>query len=593
VAHGRSALDHPVSLFEHAQRLLAATPEGPLPSDVGPVPACGVSPRLPHRERKAALAALLREYIGTPALTSYDLHERCDSLALNSRDVRQVLQEAAPEFSWRLGETARWLVRNGTDRSAVLVGLGLLSGHAVHHDVPLIKTIGLLRFADHLAIEALAQVPDAAVDLMWLADRSRGHARITAVRALAGDCDPQVRDWVLSTPRDLLSSDLARQLAELCQLSQMLEAPAVSDKEWDQAGNLLLAMSSTLNYHYEINRYEQARTVYSRWIARADERPATLERAALLTMAGQDISTGPAAAVMSQQDRGHHVRAIRDLLASAPWQEMLADSAASRNPIAARRARWVVEAAARQDEPDRRFAIRVVVPDPEPAGYPQVEARILLDGVPIVASAFDKGPAAEPEYLLAAGRLRATSEPREVRLAEAYCTEGCCGGLYVTIAREGAEVVWSNWRTSMPGDPPREVRFDAEDYDQELARAESDHGWEWPARTVARLVNQQLRAEPDILARWDCAPGWCTAWLRDFNTARVTFLHPAHRASFNDPHVQCGLVIDLADESPETVTARLIESMRASDPKTIAEVIGGSKDGIEKLGLTPGRSSRW
>lgn len=33
-----------------------------------------------------------------------------------------------------------------------------------------------------------------------------------------------------------------------------------------------------------------------------------------------------------------------------------------------------------------------------------------------------------------------------MRLAEASCTEGCCGALYVTIQRDGDYVLWDEWR---------------------------------------------------------------------------------------------------------------------------------------------------
>jgi hypothetical protein len=74
---------------------------------------------------------------------------------------------------------------------------GLLCGSAGPRDVSLIKVIGLLCFADRAAVEVLAKIPGAARDLVWLADRSRRSARITAVRALAGHSDPVVREWVL------------------------------------------------------------------------------------------------------------------------------------------------------------------------------------------------------------------------------------------------------------------------------------------------------------------------------------------------------------------------------------------------------------
>ncbi|MEU9289297.1 hypothetical protein AB0D57_32675 [Streptomyces sp. NPDC048275] len=70
-----------------------------------------------------------------------------------------------------------------------------------------------------------------------------------------------------------------------------------------------------------------------------------------------------------------------------------------------------------------RFRVEATVRDP--ADPDTVEARLLIDGRPLVPEAFGKGSANSPEYLLDSGRLRAAAEPREVQLADAYCTEGC------------------------------------------------------------------------------------------------------------------------------------------------------------------------
>lgn len=592
VADERSALDHPMSLFEHARRLHRLTPHGPLPDGGQPLPDSGDHQNLPNPDRKRALQSVLREFISNPELSPQDLHEQCTHLAFNARGVSRALQELAPEPSARLLQTARWLVTNGTDRRAVLLGLRLFEGNAEQCDASSIKTIGLLRFAERPAIETLAKIPTAARDLIWLAERSRNHSRTIAAAALAGHRDPVVRQWVLSTPRDLLSSDLARQIAERSALAAMLGRRAVDDLTWDQAGNLLLAMTSTRNYRYEINQYEQAAATYQRWVALAGTRPATLERAALMTMIAEDLCTGPAAPVVGELREGL-IDQINTVLTSAPWTDVLNRCVCDGDPVVARRAAWVIARTALSGIPEDRFAVRVVVPDPSPAGFPQVEARIVIDGMPIVAAAFDKGPAEEPERLIYSGRLEATAEPREVRLAEAYCTEGCCGGLYVTIVREGSDVVWKDWRSSMPGDPPPAMRFDATQYDREIARAERDHSWEWPARTLARLVADRLREDPTILGRWDCAPGWCTAWLKDFDIARLTFNYPASTSSFDDPSIQFGRVVEVHGQDPELLAVELVESMKDTDPKSLAEMIGGSKDVAEKLGLAYKEPSRW
>jgi hypothetical protein len=591
VVHERSALGHPVSLFEHAQRLHWLAPDGPLPDGGRPFPGSGDHPRVPNPERSQALAAVLREFTGDPALTARDLHDRCTHLAISASDVTRVRQDLALEPSRRLLRAARWLVGNGTDRRAVLVGLGLLCGNARQHDVPLIKVVGLLCFADRLAVETLAKIPGAEQDLIWLADRSRGHARILAVQTLAGRQELAIRNWVLSTPPELPSSGLARQIAEEHDIAEALGQPVVDDALWDQAGGLLLAMASTSNYQYETDRYQQAPLAYQRWIALAASRPAALDRAALLVMVAEELATGPAAPVLGDLRAGLIDR-VNGVLSARPWADMLNRSARSSDPVEARRAAWAIQAAP-AGIPAGQFAVRVVVPDPKPSGFPQVEARIVIDGMPIIAASFNKGPAETPEELVYSGRLRAAGEPKEVMLAEAYCTEGCCGALHVTIVRDENEVVWKNWRSSMPGDPPREVRFNVVAYDREVTRAEHDHGWEWPARTVARLVAGQLRADPSILGRWDCRAGWCTAWLKDLDAARLTFTYPARASSFGDPHIQFGLVVAVGDHNEQALAAQIIESMRHVDPRSTAEMIGGSRDSAAKLGLAYRKPTRW
>ncbi|MER5308723.1 hypothetical protein ABT034_13140 [Streptomyces sp. NPDC002773] len=90
--------------------------------------------------------------------------------------------------------------------------------------------------------------------------------------------------------------------------------------------------------------------------------------------------------------------------------------------------------------------------------------------------------------------LSAPEEPREVELSHNNCHTGCCGGVFVTIRREGDRVVWSSLRnTSETRVPvPAEVRFDAAEYDAELARAAADTAWEEPVDTVARLTATEL-----------------------------------------------------------------------------------------------------
>jgi hypothetical protein len=81
--------------------------------------------------------------------------------------------------------------------------------------------------------------------------------------------------------------------------------------------------------------------------------------------------------------------------------------------------------------------------------------------------------------------------------------------------------------------------------------------------------------------------------LKDFDTARLTFTHPARRDSYEGPSIQFGLVVDVKGRAPDTLAAEIIESMRNTDPKSVAEMIGGSKDEAEELGLLYKKPSRW
>lgn len=86
--------------------------------------------------------------------------------------------------------------------------------------------------------------------------------------------------------------------------------------------------------------------------------------------------------------------------------------------------------------------------------------------------------------------LWAAEEPVRVELSNNDCVTDCCGGVFVTIRRQGDRVVWSDWEntddTRVP--VPPEAVFDAAQYDAELARLVADHSWEEPVDTAARLL---------------------------------------------------------------------------------------------------------
>ncbi|MET7959612.1 hypothetical protein [Micromonospora zamorensis] len=215
-----------------------------------------------------------------------------------------------------------------------------------------------------------------------------------------------------------------------------------------------------------------------------------------------------------------------------------------------------------------------------------METRVLIDGRPIVGEIFTAGPAAPPEALLGIDhRLHADLEPHEVRLAEAECTEGCCGALYVTIQRCGDDVVWRDWRD--PDDFHLTVptfTFDAAQYDAEVARAESDHTWEWHEATVARLVRERLKGDPDLLGRWGCHPVWVAARPSDRGRIHVSYFFPQFPSATDGPWLQFVAVLDVPAGEPTTVADDLVGDLCASDPRRHDRVAGGSPGAAEELG---------
>jgi hypothetical protein len=234
----------------------------------------------------------------------------------------------------------------------------------------------------------------------------------------------------------------------------------------------------------------------------------------------------------------------------------------------------------------RCIALRVVVPDPPQRGA-SVEVRPLVDGEDILADVFTEGPGEDPKHLLLPdGPLTAATEPHEVRLAKATCTEACCGALYVTIRRDGDRVIWSEWRNPDKNEVYLpEFWFDAREYQAEVERAVADHSWEWPARTVARLLEQDLRERTDWLTQWECELGGVSAWLWEADQINLFLFHPGRSAIGEDrPWLQFRMVLAVSSDDPAGQAERLAEQLVAGDPRQTAEVCGGSPEFAKQLG---------
>jgi hypothetical protein len=139
------------------------------------------------------------------------------------------------------------------------------------------------------------------------------------------------------------------------------------------------------------------------------------------------------------------------------------------------------------------------------------EARVLVDDEDLVATWFPEGYGVDPDIVLGPqGELQAGDQPRQVTIGRPDCDPGCCGSLEVRIRRDGDHVVWDRWITPhVDRVPTGEIRFGADDYAAELARAYRDRSWEWTGRTVARLL---LADDSALLARFGRSPEYVIPW---------------------------------------------------------------------------------
>ncbi|MCX5376628.1 hypothetical protein [Streptomyces sp. NBC_00091] len=592
------------SLYDYALFRQGIEPDGrlprgghPLPEPQEPSPAPSPQPqpkpdrsRLTWQETQEEVAAALTAPLADPdpVRAADTVHRRAEALALPHRTVRAHVTRLPLADESAARRTARRLTRHGTSPAAVGIGLALLVRLGEPQDVPVLQTLGLLRGLGRLAAAALDPLDRRAAALLLLAERTdRTHLDGLADAVAARD-PAATRTALLALPRDPGAYAPARRIAEATELDVLLRAHPRDGALLAGAARLLTRMACQRDYRAEILDYRPAVAVYGALVAGADRIPPSLDHHALLLSTALDLHSGTAALLDWPPGRREALlEALGRLLASPAWT---AAATATSTPADERRADWIRRTGRRPfDLPPapQRLRIEVVVEDPAEGNG--VDTRILVDGRPLVPALFGKGPGNPPELLLDRDDLRAGPEPREVQLAEAYCSEGCCGALYATVRRDGAEVVWGEWRGATGSTAPPELRFAAAAYGAELARADADRAWSWPARSTARLIAAGLRERPELLARWECRPGWTGTAYREPDSAHVSFTYrpaapPAVQEHGEPPWLQYFWELPDDGRPPEVQAAAALDRLAGGDPTTWSRICGGSRESARILG---------
>ncbi|MEV6330067.1 hypothetical protein [Streptomyces sp. NPDC051909] len=597
----RGALTDRPSLYAYALSLIEAGPrEGPasgavirrqgfpLP-DEPPLPN---GPRLRGKNGFAAVRAALGPLLAGPDTpeAAEEIHRRLTELPMHNGPVVGAVLAMPLDDPAAARALARRLVRTGTHSTPVSVGLALLRRLGEPEDIPVLRALTHLDGLHGLALTALEPLDPRTAALRWLDLRVRETDRLRPfVDALLSGGARDPRALLIGLPLDVgtVGPAPARRIAEATGLAGLLRREPVDPRLVARAARLLVRMASPRDYAAEVRTYREAVEVCELVVRRSSTLPPCVEHAAVLLSLAVDLHSGPTRLLPWRDGQVEQLLdALGALLHSPEWEGAFTRPDADASPAVRRRAEWLRYTRDRvfQDPPPGgRLRIEVLSHDPDDDD--PLETRFLLDGEPLVPAVFGRGAGHSPEYLFGDERLRATEEPREVQLAEAWCSEGCCGALWVTIAREGDEVVWRDWRhpERLPGGEPAPVlpayRFDAVSYDAELARTTAENRWSWPARTLARLVRESLNARRELLGRWDCRLQYAVSPTRTPDSAEVWFLY--RPGTFegtedkNGPWIQFVWYLPDDGSPPAERAAAALRRLAAEDPRAYATCVGG------------------
>ncbi|WP_240662508.1 hypothetical protein [Streptomyces sp. WAC 06738] len=260
------------ALFDYALALHKSTPDEPLPRDGEPYPddrthRRRLRPEAPEDRSRIGLdvASLLDAHLASPSAGPSSLAEAFHDLYVPIHENEHITAAAQRADRDRVLQTGRWLVRHGTDRCAVTVGLALLAAVGTADDIPLIHTIGLLsnRFGP-LAARALERLPEGGAEaLLWLADRVTGWGRVYVVEALCRLDEPAARSWLLrrACDGDFLNAYFAGRVAETTDLHEVITEPCLDNEIADHTGRLLLVLTYSQGMGMTLSRYPHAEAV--------------------------------------------------------------------------------------------------------------------------------------------------------------------------------------------------------------------------------------------------------------------------------------------------------------------------------------------
>jgi hypothetical protein len=521
--------------------------------------------KLQRRTEQSTLVETLRAAGAASAQDFTRLSEQLRSMEFRYRRVPNIEASDIDLPLERTRALALHLLNQGTSASELQIGLYLILATACDEDAVLLRALALLgRDFSYAACKALRRLTTPAVHLYWV-----------LCRVGTADGEPYVAA-----------------IAEL------------SDEEFGALlDGLSVAQAAAL-----VQRF----TVMSRTLPRFDGHRRLAEAVLAAARAPSVLGDFPESHMLIAQlwdavrfgrtsllgfEPGEREEVAEKLRAVLTAPESVAAAERNQGPIPHDPdliwLRRQINSATESESSDLPPGLAIRFTVPTPSSREDVRPHFLVDGVPLVEQLYDRGYADSPERLLQRGMgLRASPEARDVRLAEGYCVEECCGALRAEIHRDESAglVIWDVRDTGKPRRDPIRFTFEADAYDAEIARAEADFRWEWPARRAARLLRNRIVREPELLSRWQCKLLWVSSWNGSRSTLRLFFSYPDLQSVEKGRWLQFEYTAEVPDTaavedaSVAAAVERISSMLRTTDAKSIARVCGGSRDDAEALG---------
>ncbi|GLW30631.1 hypothetical protein Areg01_35710 [Actinoplanes regularis] len=275
-----------ITLFDHALRLHQQDPDGVLPRDGEPYPdderyRSRTWPESDRRLEGADVAVLLDRHFSRPEAQPSELADALRGVFVPVHRNDHIAAAALRADRQRVRQAGRWLVRHGTDRDVVTVGLALLATDWTEGDIPLIQTIGLLsdRFGP-LAAEALRRRRSGEEALLWLGERVAGWGRVYIVEALCRRGAHTSRSWLLrhACDGDFLNGYFAGEVAVAAHLHEAITHTDVDDELIDHTGRLLKSMADCGGQGTTLEHYPPAPIVLAAHAAHLARQAPTVSR---------------------------------------------------------------------------------------------------------------------------------------------------------------------------------------------------------------------------------------------------------------------------------------------------------------------------